>query len=43
VTFRGICQKARGSASRAVWLLTVGGVDLRMWSFYLLVTHAYAG
>jgi hypothetical protein len=28
---------------RAVWFLTVGGVVLGMWSFYLLVLHAYAG
>ena len=28
---------------RAVWFLTVGGVVMGMWSFYLLVLHAYAG
>ena len=28
---------------RAVWFLTVGGVVLGMWSFYLFVIHAYAG
>ena len=40
---RDLPENERLRIPRAVWLLTVGGVVLGMWSFYLLVLHAYAG
>jgi hypothetical protein len=40
---RGLSEGETLRVPRAVWFLTVGGVVLGRWSFYLFVLHAYAG
>jgi hypothetical protein len=40
---RGLSEGEKLSVPRTVWFLTVGGVVLGMWSFYLFVLHAHAG
>jgi hypothetical protein len=40
---RDLPEHERLRVPRAIWFLTVGGVVLGMWSFYLFVIHAYAG
>jgi hypothetical protein len=40
---RDLPERERLRVPRAIWFLTVGGVVLGMWSFYLFVIHAYAG
>ena len=39
---RDLPEDERLSVPRAVWFLTVGGVVLGMWSFYMLVLYAYS-
>ena len=40
---RDLPEHERLRVPRAIWFLTVGGVVLGMWSFYLFVIYAYAG
>ena len=40
---RGLSEGEKLRVPRTVWFLTVGGVVLGMWSFYLFVLHVHAG